>query len=185
MTVLTVEGIGDYCRQRSIGLEPPPRSQLFFEKCTDCRVYVVQFAEGAWPSFNMAGTMVEPERSFFRGALVWLSARRSDFDRADTLLKRLVAGWGVTSTLDDTPGYLFSAEEFDEAVALMGLFMTFGWDAYWVPAHGEYFMYVNHDLFIDFAVRGGSGRWDENRAELLTNLGIRLWEQMTAKYSRA
>jgi hypothetical protein len=184
MTALTLDAIRDYCQQRSIGFEPPPSEQLFFQHCTDCRVYVAQFDEGAVPAFNMAWTMVEPELPNFGGALVWLSGRRADFQRGDRILARLREGWRVAAPIDDTPGYLFGSGELDEAVALMGLFMNFGWDAYWVPGHAQYMMYVNNDLFIDFAVRGNDARWDMDRAELFKNLDIRIWEQMTQKYAR-
>jgi hypothetical protein len=184
MKALTFEEIQDYCRQRSIEFESWQRSQLFFEHCSDCRVYVVGFADAASAAFEMAWTMVEPEKSNFGGALVWLSGRRADFKNADTLFARLRAGWGLTSPMDETPGYLFGPEELNDAAALMGLFMNFSWDAYWLPSHAEYMMHVNNDLLIDFAVRGSSTRWDKDRGELFRNLEIRIWAGMEKKYSK-
>jgi hypothetical protein len=64
----------------------------------------------------------------------------------------------------------------------MGFLMTFRWDVTWLPTHAEYLMAANEDGFIDFAVRGGGGRWDTDRQELFDNMSFRHWPQMTERY---
>lgn len=49
MTVLTADEIRAYCEPLSIGMVTADVPRLYFERCSDCRVYVGQFADTASP----------------------------------------------------------------------------------------------------------------------------------------
>jgi hypothetical protein len=184
MTVLTLDEIRAYCEPLSIRVEAGPVPNLYFERCADCRVYVGRFAAAASAAFDTAAAILAPERGDFRGAVVWLTARQPTFENDAAAFGRVRRGLGADAPLDAAPGHRFGpgAAEFADALILVGFLMTFGWDAVWVPAHGEYLMAVNHDNLMDFAVRGGGGRWDADRQELFDNLDFRHWPQMTRRY---
>jgi hypothetical protein len=182
MTVLTPDEIRDYCDPLSIGMETGRVQRLYFTRCSECRVYVGQFADAASAAFDMAATMVAPEQDDFKGAVVWLTGRHPTFGNCQASFERVRKGFGIDAPIDQTPGHRFGPDEFADAVILMGFLMNFAWDGIWVPAHGEYLMRVNNDNFIDFAVRGGGGRWDAARKELFDNLDVRHWPQMTPRY---
>lgn len=184
MTALTLEEIRDYCAHLSIGIRTGhhQRQHAYFERCAECRVYVGKFADAASAAFDMAATMVAPERDNFKGAVVWLTGWTPSFENNEAAFVRVRKGFGVHAPIRERPGHRFGPEEFADAKILMGFLMNFGWDGIWVPAHGEYLMAINNDLLIDFAVRGGKGRWDAERKELFDNLDVRHWPQMTSSY---
>jgi hypothetical protein len=185
MTALTFDEIRAYCEPLAVGVEAGRVRRMRFLRTPECRVHVGRFAAAADAAFDTAAALLEPEAADFRGALLWVSGYYASFKNWESAFRRIRLGWGVTSPVDDTPGHRFGPEEFADAVTLMGFLMTFGWDVTWLPAHGDYLMAANEDQFIDFAVRGGGGRWDTDRRELFENLGFEHRPHMTGWYCEA
>lgn len=68
--------------------------------------------------------------------------------------------------LIEVPAHLFSATEEVEAQSLLVVPILMGWDAYFIPVTGKYFVFTSHHDFIDVVSRD-----DETHQRFLKVLG--------------
>lgn len=87
---------------------------------------------------------------WFRDWGIW---NELDEETGNLTLQRLRAAHGETRPLMETPGHLFSSNEFAEARAFWTLPMTFGWDAILFPEQNDFFVFNSHDEVISFVSR--------------------------------
>ena len=69
------------------------------------------------------------------------------------VIQHLRAAFGETRPLIETPGHVFSVDEFVDARAFWTLPIIFGWDAMLFPESSDYFVFNSHDEFISLVCR--------------------------------
>lgn len=96
----------------------------------------------------------------FDGALFWIRERGAwdDFskDVGEVLLRKMRTEHGVSASLEEKPGWLFSSDEIKEMHACLLLPMLFGWDAFLALANKDYFLFVSHDGVVEVVGRTDS-----------------------------
>ena len=80
-------------------METGPSNRLYFLRCSASRVYVGSYAEGLAPSFDTAAAMLEPDRTDFGGAMVWIQSYSPAFENYQTAFRRIRLGFGFHSLL--------------------------------------------------------------------------------------
>lgn len=83
-------------------------------------------------------------------------------------VEKLSVGFGVLFNIDQKTALLFTEAELLWQRAFIFLPMLFQWDAYFVPDHGNYVLFVSHDAFVEFSSRNA------DTAEKLKNL-LQVW----------
>ena len=93
----------------------------------------------------------------YPGALVWLDDYgiwSDDNEEAGVrLLSQLLSDPQRSACFPDTRGQVFDTTEVvDQRVALI-VPMLFQWDAYLVPEHGRYFVFLSHDEYVNVVAK--------------------------------
>jgi hypothetical protein len=116
---------------------------------------------------NLRTTVPLPDKSYRIPYLANLLVKESyDSSFVESLL--WFTGWGVADELSNRVGFkllqgmhfdprplleaparLFGPTELVEAQSLLVLPILMGWDAYFLPAHGKYYVFTSNDEFID------------------------------------
>jgi len=118
------------------------------------------------------------DEQHFRSAYLWVT-QIGVWDAnvegvALSVLERYRQASGENRSLNVAPGHLFRPDEFLDSVGCLVQPMLVGWDAYYIPeaADGalEYFVFVNHDSFIDIETRT-----DESYEKAMKVLGELKW----------
>jgi hypothetical protein len=88
----------------------------------------------------------------FQGATVWFRDwgiwNEGDEKMGMRVVTRMRAGLGENRELIETPGHIFSEEEFVDARAFWTWPMFLGWDALVFPRKSDYFVFTSHDEFV-------------------------------------
>lgn len=157
-----------WCDRLALVLEVArPSPVIYAQRSSFAIAYVGTTEEAASASFDTAEALLEPERiAGFRGALLIPLERRHQASEY-LIYERVKSSLGAASA--DAAGFLFDSGEFNDAVALFGLFLDFSWGCYCIPAHGGYFLHCDNDRFVDVLI--GEQAWDQRLAPLMTSFG--------------
>jgi hypothetical protein len=97
----------------------------------------------------------EDETSLYYGSLLWVSESvifgSVDERTAIKLVTRFVSGYGRQVSLYDGSGYLFDPTERIDQAALLAVIILCQWDAYLVPDHGQYAIFLCHDGYAEIS----------------------------------
>ena len=103
-------------------------------------------------SLFLPGSYQELDRFLF-----WLDDNGASgelaFDIAVRLLEIFRAAHGEKRPILESPAYLFEPSEGVDARALVTMAVLFSWDAYIVPEHGRYYVWIDDDEFMDVCCR--------------------------------
>ncbi len=93
-----------------------------------------------------------------------------DFDLAFRMINMLRASHGENRPILESPAYLLSEADSVDARLLLTMAILFSWDAYVVPQHGRYYIWIDDDEAADV--------WCRNREDFeglvakFTKLGV-------------
>lgn len=160
MQVLSDEHARAWCRARGvISTGTLPSKSLGYEGHTGRRIRV-RIAGAATDVVGLAYILtitetLDFEESKFPGALLWLRRWEVWSESIDkvgyALLIAVRTSSGHPSTLEASPGQLFTSGEFTEAHACVILPMLFQWDAHVVSATGQFIAFISHEGYVDIA----------------------------------
>lgn len=89
--------------------------------------------------------------------LFWLTDNGAsgamEFEMACRSLKLLRSAHGEQRGILESPGYLLRADEIVDARLLVTMAVLFCWDAYVVPSHGRYFVWIDDDEAADICCK--------------------------------
>jgi hypothetical protein len=156
MHVLSSEETRRWCQDNQVrlsehGLADIPQSATRFKIPADAgkRVSLVNRRMRAFA--NEPSTLI-----WFADWAVWPSGQRMH------VFERFRLSYGETRQLIDSPGHLFAATEFEDAVSFVTLAVLFLWDCYVVtPAVGK-LLYFSHD---EYGLSHGAESLDDAAAE--------------------
>lgn len=93
----------------------------------------------------------------FGGGILWLSRWEigsEDIDRVGySLLGSLTSQRDQAPTGDIAPGYLFDSADFADAHAAVSVPLLFQWDAHYIPAGGEFVVFMSNDGYLEILSR--------------------------------
>ena len=109
-----------------------------------------------WPKIlpyqvsHFANLFLPPEPT---DLLFWLADNGAsgamDFEMACRALQLMRGAHGESRGILESPAYLLGADEIVDARLLVTMAVLFCWDAYIVPAHGRYFIWIDDDEAAD------------------------------------
>ena len=145
----------NWCRQRGIGISE--YDHLYYERAPIHSLVFDLPSRGleVIGLSNVLSTNLEGEG--YSGSLLWLKAWgiwSEDYEEVGLrLFERLISGPEGQATLPDSPGQLFDKNESTDQRAALTVPMLFQWDAYLVPDHGRYVVFVSHDEYVDVVAK--------------------------------
>lgn len=78
----------------------------------------------------------------------------SDIEEIGRLyVEKLSVGFNIPFNINQKTALLFSEEELLAQRAFMFLPMLFQWDAYLIPDHARYIVFISHDGFVEITSR--------------------------------
>ncbi len=155
MKLLSKPGCLDWCRQREISISE--YDHLYYERAP-IHSLVFDLPSRGLEIIGLSNVLSRNlEGDNYPGALVWLRAYgmwSEDNEEAGVrLLSRLLSDPQGSARFPDTRGQVFDTTEVvDQRVALI-VPMLFQWDAYLVPDHGRYVVFVSHDEYVDVVAK--------------------------------
>jgi hypothetical protein len=171
MQLLADDEVIDWCSRRGIrGEQTSISSRLTFGNGESHRLRVVP-VDNAHRVVGLAHSLLmrdtpDYDEAQFPGALVWLTRWEIWSESIDgagfTLLNGLRSAVRQAPSVDYAPGHLFASGEFAQAHACLVLPMLFQWDAYLIPASGDFFALLSHHGHVEL-----TGRNPEAHAALL------------------
>lgn len=149
MNALTSQEARDWCKDRLISI-----SADGFPSYDDTKVgFTIDLPEQPFRLTALAAWLLpESAEVPFQGALLWMKewgiwAEHSE-EAGMKIIEALRSVRGETRPLEDAPAMLFGPDELRDLHAFFIQPLLFGWDAFMVPATGEYFAFNSHDEFI-------------------------------------
>lgn len=158
MPLLSDEEASTWCHDRGVLTDGPQLSvRLGFPSNTAKRIRI-RLPDDCIATVGLGYVLLlseipNYEEKNFRGGLVWLrrwAIWSESIDRVGyALLDGIRATSGHISELDSAPAQLFKDGELVHAHAALSLPMLFQWDAHYVPATGEFIVFVSHEGHAD------------------------------------
>jgi hypothetical protein len=154
-----------WCEKRSISV-----SENRFLHYGDLKLgFTIELPEKPYRLPAIAAWLLpDSEEAPFQGALLWVRewgiwAEHTE-EAGMKIMEALRQAHGETRTLKAAPAMLFGPEELRDLHAFFIQPLLFGWDAFMVPASGEYFAFNSHDEVICLVTkteekRGALMRW--------------------------
>lgn len=146
-TLTNVEAL-DWVRSAGLDADEPPR---VFIPNNSSHVFTVR-----WPKIlphqvpHFANLFLPDENE---DCLFWLADNGAsgvmEFEMACSSLKLLRGAHGDQRGILESPAYILRAGERVNARLLVTMAVLFCWDAYVVPAHGRYFVWIDDDDAAD------------------------------------
>lgn len=138
-------------RLAQIGVAVELRPETYRPRYTGaqkCRAYEVEFDDHFTAAQDMAEELLTPPpQPRFAGGLLWLR-RWGHEATAQFTFERFRKSYGVEARLSEQPVLVFDEAEARDAVAAMGLMMTFGWDCFFVAADAAYMVLSCKDMIL-------------------------------------
>jgi hypothetical protein len=152
---LTTEEAKSWCHER--GLKVTADRYLHYEP-ENPHCFTVGLEEKPSRVIALADYLVPTwEDVPFEGALLWIRERGvwGDFSEnvGAMIAQQMRLAKGEREPLDKRPGHLFEPEEVVEMHSYFVIPMLFGWDAFLIPEHGDYFIFVSHDGVAEVVAR--------------------------------
>ena len=145
----------NWCRQREISISE--YDHLYYER-VPIHSLVFDLPSRSLEIIGLSNVLSRNlEGDSYSGSLVWLrdwDIWSEDYEEVGCrLASRLFSDPRRPTRFPDAPGQVFdSTELLDQRVALI-VPMLFQWDAYLVPGHGKYVVFVSHDEYVDVVAK--------------------------------
>jgi hypothetical protein len=135
--------------QIGVAVELRPRaSRPRYADVRECRVYEVEFDDHFSAAQDMAEELLTPPpQPRFRGGVLWLYQWGHE-PIAMYTFERFRKSYGVEASVPDQPVMVFDEDEERDAVAAMGLMMTYGWDCFFVAADAAYMALSCNEMIL-------------------------------------
>lgn len=125
--------------QIGVAVELTPQASCpRYTDARECRAYEVEFEDHFTAAQDMAEELlILPPRTRFRGGLLWLRWWGHE-GIAQYTFERFRKSYGVEPSMSEQPVLVFDEAEARDAIAAMGLMMTYGWDCFFVAGDAVY-----------------------------------------------
>jgi len=146
-TLTNVEAI-DWVHSAGLDADAPPRVSLPGQSSFVFTVRWPKILPYQVPHFANLFLPLEPTETLF-----WLADNGASgamaFEIACRALKLLRSAYGEHRGILESPAYLLGGDEVVDARLLVTMAVLFCWDAYVIPAHGRYFVWIDDDEAAD------------------------------------
>jgi hypothetical protein len=146
MLGLTREQAASWCRDRSVAVTDD--RYLYFPESRSC--IAIELPSKPYELVALANSLLPYTVEVpFGGALLWIrewGIWNELVERAGLRVMQLMRrAHDDCTTMEDAPGYIFSAQEIVDLQVCLVQPLLIGWDAFLVPTSGEYIVATSHD----------------------------------------
>jgi hypothetical protein len=150
--VLNYQESKQWCEKAPLSMKVGPHGHLSYGPSVALGVSVKVPVE-AGPTIALASSLLAFEANVdFYGGLLWLvnwDIGTPQIERSGLrMIEQMRRGYGICSSIDNTPGNLFRTDEIADLHAFISVLMLFAWDAYFIPRGTRYFMYFRSNGYI-------------------------------------
>jgi hypothetical protein len=157
LNILRDDEVAEWCAKREITLDLERRVLTYdsYPQGIHDKPYI-DLPEARGTVMRLADALVaEDELSLYYGSLLWVREsvifQSEDERTAIKLVTQFVSGYGRRASLYDGTGYLFDPTERLDQAALLAAVILCQWDAYLVPCHGQYAVFLCHDGYAEIS----------------------------------
>lgn len=145
MRVLNYQESKKWCEKAPLSMRVGPDGHLSYGSSIVFG-FSIKVPMEAGPAIALASSLLAFEANVdFYGGLLWLvdwDIGTPQIERSGLrMIEQMRRGYGICSSIDNTPGNLFRTDEIADLHAFISVLMLFGWDAYFVPRGTRYFVY--------------------------------------------
>ena len=154
MRALQIHELGKWFDESTANIQVEPTGYLRYRTGDQFGIRIDLPPEASRVVALAASLLAIEEDEGFYGALIWFTnwdIGTPQIERCGLkILEKMRHGYGVTASLENSPGQLFRSDELVDAHAFLTLPLFFGWDAFFMPHATRYFAYIrqNASLFL-------------------------------------